>query len=245
MSATETVRRPATARPEKTSRREIANFNERRRMKSINDGFDSLKDLLPADKDKFSKAAILQHANDYIKFLIHRNKELTKEVTTIRSGAMVQTLPMMPFAYQFPAGSAVATTTVSPKERCQSSPTPSPSPGPSLVQSSVKVTTKRRRPTTTKKARSSAANKARTKPSQSKLDLMLAAIDTLERSGDSDARSVDSADSNSDSEHHYGFYREMPVVATPSTAMVWNENQKAIPIQVETTNAISRRLQLD
>ncbi|CAH8545626.1 unnamed protein product [Heterobilharzia americana] len=47
---------------EKRVRREIANSNERRRMQSINAGFDSLRILLPtiSDGEKMSKATILQ-----------------------------------------------------------------------------------------------------------------------------------------------------------------------------------------
>lgn len=52
---------------EKRIRREIANSNERRRMQSINAGFQSLRTLLPHhDGEKLSKAAILQHTSEYI-----------------------------------------------------------------------------------------------------------------------------------------------------------------------------------
>ncbi|XP_022237355.1 transcription factor AP-4-like isoform X2 [Limulus polyphemus] len=52
---------------EKRIRREIANSNERRRMKSINAGFQSLRQLLPQqDGEKLSKAAILQNTAEYI-----------------------------------------------------------------------------------------------------------------------------------------------------------------------------------
>lgn len=52
---------------EKRIRREIANSNERRRMQSINAGFQSLRVLLPQrDGEKMSKAAILQHTAEYI-----------------------------------------------------------------------------------------------------------------------------------------------------------------------------------
>lgn len=52
---------------EKRIRREIANSNERRRMQSINAGFQSLRTLLPHHEgEKLSKAAILQHTADYI-----------------------------------------------------------------------------------------------------------------------------------------------------------------------------------
>lgn len=59
---------PETARDqERRIRREIANSNERRRMQSINAGFQSLKMLIPhSDGEKLSKAAILQQTTDYI-----------------------------------------------------------------------------------------------------------------------------------------------------------------------------------
>ena len=47
--------RSTSGNGEKKARREIANYNERRRMKSINDGFESLKDILPVDGEKTSK----------------------------------------------------------------------------------------------------------------------------------------------------------------------------------------------
>ncbi|XP_078286484.1 transcription factor AP-4-like isoform X2 [Rhinoraja longicauda] len=55
-------------------RREIANSNERRRMQSINAGFQSLKVLLPhTDSEKLSKAAILQQTAEYI-FALEEDK---------------------------------------------------------------------------------------------------------------------------------------------------------------------------
>ncbi|KAK9875723.1 hypothetical protein WA026_009521 [Henosepilachna vigintioctopunctata] len=52
---------------EKRIRREIANSNERRRMQSINNGFQSLRSLLPHHEgEKLSKAAILQQTAEYI-----------------------------------------------------------------------------------------------------------------------------------------------------------------------------------
>ncbi|XP_015913206.1 transcription factor AP-4 isoform X2 [Parasteatoda tepidariorum] len=52
---------------EKRIRREIANSNERRRMQSINAGFQSLRALLPhREGEKLSKAAILQSTADYV-----------------------------------------------------------------------------------------------------------------------------------------------------------------------------------
>ncbi|KAL2101707.1 hypothetical protein ACEWY4_003468 [Coilia grayii] len=59
---------PETVRDqERRVRREIANSNERRRMQSINAGFQSLKTLIPhSDGEKLSKAAILQQTAEYI-----------------------------------------------------------------------------------------------------------------------------------------------------------------------------------
>ncbi|XP_037087065.1 transcription factor AP-4-like [Pollicipes pollicipes] len=52
---------------EKRFRREIANSNERRRMESINSGFQTLRALLPQrEGEKLSKAAILQQTSDFI-----------------------------------------------------------------------------------------------------------------------------------------------------------------------------------
>lgn len=52
---------------EKRMRREIANSNERRRMQSINAGFQNLRALLPRHEgEKLSKAAILQQTSQYI-----------------------------------------------------------------------------------------------------------------------------------------------------------------------------------
>ncbi|XP_060945701.1 transcription factor AP-4 [Limanda limanda] len=66
---------PETARDqERRIRREIANSNERRRMQSINSGFQSLKTLIPhSDGEKLSKAAILQQTSDYI-FALEQEK---------------------------------------------------------------------------------------------------------------------------------------------------------------------------
>uniref|UniRef100_UPI0037E7C0BF transcription factor AP-4-like isoform X1 n=1 Tax=Semicossyphus pulcher TaxID=241346 RepID=UPI0037E7C0BF len=66
---------PETAQDqERRIRREIANSNERRRMQSINAGFQSLKTLLPhTDGEKLSKAAILQQTSDYI-FTLEQEK---------------------------------------------------------------------------------------------------------------------------------------------------------------------------
>lgn len=59
---------------EKRMRREIANSNERRRMQSINAGFEHLKALLPhSEGEKMSKATILQQTTEYIRGL-HQDK---------------------------------------------------------------------------------------------------------------------------------------------------------------------------
>lgn len=58
---------PTPMDTEKRIRREIANSNERRRMQSINNGFQSLRSLLPHHEgEKLSKAAILQQTAEYI-----------------------------------------------------------------------------------------------------------------------------------------------------------------------------------
>ncbi|XP_066902443.1 transcription factor AP-4 isoform X3 [Halyomorpha halys] len=58
---------PGGMEQEKRIRREIANSNERRRMQSINAGFQSLRTLLPHHEgEKLSKAAILQQTAEYI-----------------------------------------------------------------------------------------------------------------------------------------------------------------------------------
>lgn len=65
---------------EKRLRREIANSNERRRMQSINAGFNCLKQLLPhTDGEKLSKAAILQQTADYISQLEQDRKDLLSQ----------------------------------------------------------------------------------------------------------------------------------------------------------------------
>ncbi|CAL8331511.1 unnamed protein product [Merluccius merluccius] len=72
---------PETAQDqERRIRREIANSNERRRMQSINAGFQSLKSLLPhTDGEKLSKAAILQQTSDYIFALEQEKTQLLQQ----------------------------------------------------------------------------------------------------------------------------------------------------------------------
>lgn len=79
---------------EKRIRREIANSNERRRMQSINAGFNSLKTMLPKhDGEKLSKAAILQHTAEYIDSLeqektrlLSQHHQLKRLISSIVSG---------------------------------------------------------------------------------------------------------------------------------------------------------------
>ncbi|KAM6972123.1 transcription factor AP-4-like [Aplochiton taeniatus] len=72
---------PETAQDqERRIRREIANSNERRRMQSINSGFQTLKTLLPhTDGEKLSKAAILQQTSDYIFALEQEKTQLLQQ----------------------------------------------------------------------------------------------------------------------------------------------------------------------
>lgn len=61
---------PETARDqERRIRREIANSNERRRMQSINAGFQSLKTLIPhSDGEKLSKVGLRKFQSDELKW---------------------------------------------------------------------------------------------------------------------------------------------------------------------------------
>ncbi|OQR77635.1 transcription factor AP-4-like, partial [Tropilaelaps mercedesae] len=70
---------------EKRIRREIANSNERRRMQSINAGFQSLRVLLPQrDGEKMSKAAILQHTAEYIYQLEQEKTRLLSQLYSVK-----------------------------------------------------------------------------------------------------------------------------------------------------------------
>ncbi|XP_015792537.1 transcription factor AP-4 [Tetranychus urticae] len=70
---------------EKRVRREIANSNERRRMQSINAGFNSLRTMLPKhDGEKLSKAAILQHTAEYIHQLEQEKTRLLSEICQLK-----------------------------------------------------------------------------------------------------------------------------------------------------------------
>lgn len=62
---------------DKRKRRAIANSNERRRMQSINAGFQTLKNLIPhSNGEKLSKACILQRSADYMQFLSKEKEKL-------------------------------------------------------------------------------------------------------------------------------------------------------------------------
>ncbi|KAL4648690.1 transcription factor AP-4-like [Arapaima gigas] len=70
---------------ERRIRREIANSNERRRMQSINAGFQSLKTLIPhSDGEKLSKAAILQQTAEYIFSLEQEKTRLLQQNNQLR-----------------------------------------------------------------------------------------------------------------------------------------------------------------
>ncbi|VDN04160.1 unnamed protein product [Thelazia callipaeda] len=65
-------------------RRQIANCNERRRMQSINAGFQSLKLLLPRrDGEKLSKAAVLQQTVELIQTLRAEKMKLIEEKESV------------------------------------------------------------------------------------------------------------------------------------------------------------------
>ncbi|XP_034044777.1 transcription factor AP-4-like [Thalassophryne amazonica] len=83
---------PETAQDqERRIRREIANSNERRRMQSINAGFQSLKRLLPhTDGEKLSKAAILQQTADYIFTLEQEKTQLLAQNNQLKRFYSVQ-----------------------------------------------------------------------------------------------------------------------------------------------------------
>lgn len=71
---------------DKRMRREIANSNERRRMQSINTGFQSLKTLLPhREGEKLSKAAILQQTSEYIHSLEQEKTKLLSQNAHLKS----------------------------------------------------------------------------------------------------------------------------------------------------------------
>lgn len=69
----------------KRIRREIANSNERRRMQSINAGFQNLRALLPKHEgEKLSKAAILQQTSQYICDLENQKTQLLAQNSQLK-----------------------------------------------------------------------------------------------------------------------------------------------------------------
>lgn len=75
----------ATLENEKRMRREIANSNERRRMQSINAGFQNLRQLLPRHEgEKLSKAAILQQTSQYICELENQKTQLLAQNSQLK-----------------------------------------------------------------------------------------------------------------------------------------------------------------
>lgn len=76
---------PNVKEQEKRVRREIANSNERRRMQSINAGFQSLRNLLPIpDGEKLSKAAILQQTTNLIYRLEKEKTNLLNQIASLK-----------------------------------------------------------------------------------------------------------------------------------------------------------------
>ncbi|XP_073827033.1 transcription factor cropped [Musca autumnalis] len=75
----------STLENEKRLRREIANSNERRRMQSINAGFQNLRSLLPRHEgEKLSKAAILQQTSQYICELENQKTQLLAQNSQLK-----------------------------------------------------------------------------------------------------------------------------------------------------------------
>lgn len=70
---------------ERRVRRQIANSNERRRMQSINNGFMSLRTIIPDGHDeKLSKAAVLQQTANYVRQLEKDKLDLIKEIDRLK-----------------------------------------------------------------------------------------------------------------------------------------------------------------
>uniref|UniRef100_A0AAQ4R6V2 Transcription factor AP-4 n=1 Tax=Gasterosteus aculeatus aculeatus TaxID=481459 RepID=A0AAQ4R6V2_GASAC len=80
---------PETARDqERRIRREIANSNERRRMQSINSGFQSLKTLIPhSDGEKLSKVSKVGHGRGPIELGGYQTLQTTLKVRVTRPSA--------------------------------------------------------------------------------------------------------------------------------------------------------------
>uniref|UniRef100_A0A6G1SBG6 Transcription factor AP-4 n=1 Tax=Aceria tosichella TaxID=561515 RepID=A0A6G1SBG6_9ACAR len=167
-------------------KREIANSNERRRMQSINAGFQKLKRLLPVnDGEKISKANILQHAANFIttierdRIALHEQNTLIKRILldlksgkqdlgsaldTINSATANKALPTIPLNPHVMTTSSANTTPIS-------SPTPQTTPTPTLpnattttkqTKTTLKTTTKQTKTTiktTTKQTKTTIKSK--------------------------------------------------------------------------------------
>lgn len=71
---------PNLTEDDKRKRRAIANSNERRRMQSINVGFQNLKTIIPhSSGEKLSKACILQRSADYMQYLANEKDKVTQK----------------------------------------------------------------------------------------------------------------------------------------------------------------------
>ncbi|XP_055682119.1 uncharacterized protein LOC129789363 [Lutzomyia longipalpis] len=94
---------------DKKMRRQIANSNERRRMQSINAGFQSLRLLLPHHEgEKLSKAAILQQTAEFVYNLEQDKSRLMSNVSYLRELLLKNNInPDLPTV----TGSTVSTTT--------------------------------------------------------------------------------------------------------------------------------------
>jgi hypothetical protein len=167
-------------------KREIANSNERRRMQSINAGFQKLKRLLPVnDGEKISKANILQHAANFIttierdRIALHEQNTLIKRILldlksgkldlgsaldTINSATANKALPTIPLNPHVMTISSANTTPTS-------TPTPQTTPTPTLpnattttkqTKTTLKTTTKQTKTTiktTTKHTKTTIKNR--------------------------------------------------------------------------------------
>ncbi|XP_047137983.1 helix-loop-helix protein 11 isoform X1 [Hydra vulgaris] len=71
---------------EKRSKRAAANVNERKRMQCINNGFESLRELLNLPyKARLSKSAILQYSADLLQTTISENLQLKEQNNLLRN----------------------------------------------------------------------------------------------------------------------------------------------------------------
>uniref|UniRef100_A0A3Q1GK63 Transcription factor AP-4 (activating enhancer binding protein 4) n=1 Tax=Acanthochromis polyacanthus TaxID=80966 RepID=A0A3Q1GK63_9TELE len=113
---------PETARDqERRIRREIANSNERRRMQSINAGFQSLKTLIPhSDGEKLSKAAILQQTAEYIFTLEQEKTRLLQQNSQLKR--IIQVRNTFRFFSFISFSSSELDISISPQELSGSSP---------------------------------------------------------------------------------------------------------------------------